>query len=72
MSVVLSIFHKERASGLSFPIIPVCVETPREEDSFAPFNIGVCEDCGLILLKEVVDPEILYKIFRNIRLKHRA
>ncbi len=51
--------------NLSFPVLPVCVETPKEEDSFAPFNIGICNDCGLILLKEVVNPEILYKIFHS-------
>lgn len=53
--------HKD----LKFPVLPVCVETPREEDNFAPFNIGMCNECGLILLKEVVNPEILYKIFHS-------
>ena len=53
--------HKD----LEFPVLPVCVEAPREEDMFAPFNICMCEDCGLIMLKEVVDPEILYKIFHS-------
>jgi len=52
-------------NDLKFPVLPVCVETPREEDMFAPFNICICGDCGLIMLKEVVDPEILYKIFHS-------
>lgn len=53
--------HKD----LKFPILPVCVDTPKQEDQFAPFNIGICDNCGLIILKEVVDPEILYKIFHS-------
>ncbi len=51
--------------NLEFPVLPVCVETPKEEDMFAPFNICMCEDCGLIMLREVVNPEILYKIFHS-------
>jgi ubiquinone/menaquinone biosynthesis C-methylase UbiE len=51
--------------NLKFPILPVCVDQPLEEDDVAPFTISLCEDCGLILLKEVVDPEILYKIFHS-------
>ncbi|MFB5638011.1 MAG: class I SAM-dependent methyltransferase, partial [Nitrosarchaeum sp.] len=50
---------------LQFPILPVCVDTPVEEDNFAPFNICICDHCGLILLREIVDPEILYKIFHS-------
>jgi ubiquinone/menaquinone biosynthesis C-methylase UbiE len=52
-------------NDLKFPVLPVCVEIPREEDLFAPFNICMCKNCGLIMLKEVVDPEILYKIFHS-------
>jgi len=52
-------------NDLKFPVLPVCVETPKEEDMFAPFNICMCENCGLIMLREVVNPEILYKIFHS-------
>ena len=51
--------------NLQFPILPVCVDQPRENDDVAPFTICICEDCGLILLKDIVDPEILYKIFHS-------
>jgi len=55
----------EPHKNLKFPVLPVCVDTPKEEDNFAPFNICICQNCGLILLKEIVDPEILYKIFHS-------
>jgi len=51
--------------NLKFPLLPVCVDNTKEEDNFVPFTICLCEDCGLIMLKEVVDPEILYKIFHS-------
>ena len=51
--------------NLNFPILPVCVDELRENDDFAPFTICICENCGLILLKDVVNPEILYKIFHS-------
>jgi len=43
----------------------VCVETPREEDYFAPFTICMCENCGVITLLDVVDPAVLYEIFHS-------
>lgn len=51
--------------GLSFPLLPVCVDTPREKDLFAPFTICMCGNCGLITLLDVVDPAILYEIFHS-------
>jgi SAM-dependent methyltransferase len=51
--------------NLKFPILPVCVDTPLEEDNFAPFTICLCQNCGLIMLKQVVNPEILYRIFHS-------
>lgn len=51
--------------NLQFPLLPVCVDTPREEDLFAPFTISRCNDCGLITLLDVVDPAILYEIFHS-------
>jgi hypothetical protein len=50
---------------LKFPLLPVCVEGPYEEDFFAPFTICLCNSCGLITLKHTIDPEILYKIFHS-------
>ncbi|MFA4960736.1 MAG: methyltransferase domain-containing protein [Candidatus Pacearchaeota archaeon] len=50
-------------ANIMMPVLPVCVDTPKEEDEFAPMNICLCEDCGLITLKDIVDPEVLYKIF---------
>jgi SAM-dependent methyltransferase len=51
--------------ALPYPLLPVCVDTPREEDLTAPFTIASCEDCGLITLLDYVEPEILYKAFHN-------
>lgn len=51
--------------NLSFPLLPVCVDTPPEEDLFAPFTISMCEHCGLITLLDVVDPVVLYEIFHS-------
>ncbi len=51
--------------NLKFPILPVCVDTPAEEDMYAPFTICMCNDCGLIMLRDIVDPKILYKIFHS-------
>ncbi len=51
--------------NLQFPLLPVCVDTPESQDEFAPFSITICENCGLIKLVEVVDPEVLYKIFHS-------
>ena len=50
---------------LQFPLLPVCVDTPREQDELAPFTITICENCGLIQLVEVADPEVLYRIFHS-------
>ena len=50
---------------LKFPLLPVCVDTPKEQDVFAPFSIGICNNCGLIFLLEVADPAELYKIFHS-------
>ena len=51
--------------NMRFPLLPVCVDTPKSEDILAPFTICICEDCGLLLLLDVADPEILYKIFHS-------
>lgn len=51
--------------NLQFPLLPVCVDGPRSEDTLAPFTISMCGNCGLILLLDVADPEILYKIFHS-------
>jgi SAM-dependent methyltransferase len=51
--------------GLQFPLLPVCVETPLTEDQFAPFSIGLCGNCGLITLLNVVDPAVLYEVFHS-------
>lgn len=51
--------------NLKFPLLPVCVDTPKEEDHFVPFTICMCNNCGLIMLKKIVNPEILYKIFHS-------
>jgi len=51
--------------NLKFPLLPVCVDAPKEQDEFAPFSIGICENCGLIFLLEVADPEVLYRIFHS-------
>ncbi len=51
--------------NLRFPLLPVCVDTPRNQDVMAPFTIAMCEGCGLIMLLEVADPEALYKIFHS-------
>jgi SAM-dependent methyltransferase len=53
--------HIER----NFPLLPVCVDQPLESDLFAPFTICLCKGCGLILLRDVVDPAILYEIFHS-------
>ena len=50
---------------LRFPLLPVCVDTPREHDLFAPFTICLCEACGLIILRDTVDPQVLYQIFHS-------
>lgn len=52
-------------AGLHFPLLPVCVDAPAEKDEFAPFTITVCGKCGLILLLDVADPEVLYRIFHS-------
>ncbi|MFH0712182.1 MAG: methyltransferase domain-containing protein [archaeon] len=49
--------------NIKMPILPICIDTPREDDKFAPINICICEDCGLITLKDIIDPEVLYEIF---------
>lgn len=51
--------------NLKFPLLPVCVDAPKEEDYLVPFTICMCEDCGLIMLEKIADPEILYKIFHS-------
>lgn len=51
--------------NLQFPLLPVCVDTPKAQDVFAPFTITICDTCGLIQLLEVADPEVLYKIFHS-------
>lgn len=51
--------------ALPYPLLPVCLDTPRSEDLTAPFTICTCEDCGLITLLDYVNPEILYKAFHN-------
>ena len=51
--------------NLQFPLLPVCVDSPREKDEFAPFTITICGNCGLILLLDVADPEVLYRIFHS-------
>ncbi len=51
--------------NLKFPVLPVCVNQPLEKDDVAPFTICICEKCGLIMLQDVVEPEILYKIFHS-------
>jgi len=50
-------------TNIMMPVLPVCVDTPREDDLFAPMNICICEDCGLITLKDIVDADFLYQIF---------
>lgn len=50
---------------LKSPLLPICVNQPREDDFILNFNIGRCNDCGLILLLEFADPEILYKTFHS-------
>ena len=52
-------------AALTYPLLPVCVETPKDEDLAAPFTIVICEDCGLITLLDYVEPAILYKSFHN-------
>jgi len=51
--------------NLQFPLLPVCVDTEKEDDITVNFSICVCNDCGLIQLKDVVEPEALYKIFHS-------
>ena len=51
--------------NLKFPLLPVCVDTPRSQDAIAPFTICMCNDCGLLLLLDVADPVALYKIFHS-------
>jgi len=51
--------------NLQYPILPVCVNSPLKEDNFVPFTIGMCNNCGLLQLKDIVDPEILYEIFHS-------
>ncbi|MCF7910678.1 class I SAM-dependent methyltransferase [Candidatus Pacearchaeota archaeon] len=51
--------------NLKFPLLPVCVESPIEEDYFIPFTISICNNCGLLMLKKIVAPEILYRIFHS-------
>lgn len=52
-------------ANLKFPLLPVCVDTPRGDDILAPFTISMCNDCGLILLLDVADPAALYRIFHS-------
>ncbi len=52
-------------NNLQFPLLPVCVDTPKDTDEFAPFSITICEACGLIQLVETADPAVLYKIFHS-------
>lgn len=49
--------------NVKMPVLPICVNTPKEEDNFAPINICICNDCGLITLKDIINPEILYETF---------
>ncbi len=51
--------------NLQFPLLPVCVDMPKEQDEFVPFTIIICQNCGLLQLLEVADPEVLYKIFHS-------
>lgn len=51
--------------NLRFPLLPVCVDTPRDQDVMASFTISMCEGCGLIMLLDAADPEALYKIFHS-------
>ena len=48
-----------------FALLPVCVAWPRERDLTIPFTICLCERCGLVLLRHVVDAEVLYTIFHS-------
>lgn len=51
--------------ALTYPLLPVCVDTPQAEDLAAPFTVVLCESCGLITLLDYVEPAELYKAFHN-------
>ena len=48
-----------------YPIIPVCTEQAASEDIVAPVTIVACLDCGAILLRDVIEPSVLYQKFHN-------
>jgi 2-polyprenyl-3-methyl-5-hydroxy-6-metoxy-1,4-benzoquinol methylase len=50
---------------INLPILPICVDTSREEDILFPIKLVICENCGLLYLSEVIDPEYLYNIFHS-------
>lgn len=55
----------EPHAGLLFPTLPIGTSEQETDDIFAPFNIIMCNVCGLIMLRETIDPAILYKIFHS-------
>lgn len=55
----------EPNNGILFPLLPVCVDTDLKDDILVDFTIRICNECGLIQLKNVVQPEALYKIFHS-------
>ena len=58
--------HMEIGAGEIFlPILPICVDTKREDDILFPIKLEVCNGCGLLYLSEVVDPKSLYQIFHS-------
>ncbi|MBR9703238.1 methyltransferase domain-containing protein [Candidatus Woesearchaeota archaeon] len=50
---------------LPYPLLPVCVDTLRSEDITVPYTIIMCQDCGLIMLRDTIDPQVLYEIFHS-------
>lgn len=50
---------------IPYALLPVCVEWARSEDVTLPFTICLCGRCGLLLLRDVVDPDVLYRIFHS-------
>ncbi|WGL60801.1 methyltransferase domain-containing protein [Pigmentibacter sp. JX0631] len=48
-----------------FPILPICTEKKVEFDINIPFEIGICNECGLIQLTKLVEPSLLYDNFHS-------
>lgn len=49
----------------NFPVFIGCTDKPKEEDLFADMTFDICEKTGLIQLRNLISPEILYKDYHS-------